>query len=175
MKRRFALLGALALLVTGIGSFAGLAQAAPPAPDANLTVPVTGTATNALGETVTFAGQFRLDRFTVVDGSLAAVGQLTGTLTNTVTGVVQNVSRQVTLPITGTQATCEILDLTLGPLDLDLLGLVVHLDQVHLEITAESGPGNLLGNLLCGIAGLLDSGAPTNTLANLLNRLLSLL
>ena len=33
-----------------------------------------------------------------------------------------------------TQATgsCEILDLTLGPLDLDLLGLVVHLDQVHL-------------------------------------------
>lgn len=175
MKRRFALFGVLALLVTGAGSAATVAEAAPPTSNANLTVPITGTATNALGQTVTFAGQFALQRFTVVNGRLAAVGQLTGTLTNTVTGVVQNVSQQITLPIAGTQATCQILDLTLGPLDLNLLGLVVHLDQVHLEITAESGPGNLLGNLLCGIAGLLDSGAGANTLATILNRLLSLL
>lgn len=84
-------------------------------------------------------------------------------------------SRQVILPITDATGTCEILDLTLGPLDLDLLGLVVHLDQVHLVITAESGPGNLLGNLLCGIAGLLDQGIPTNQLVTLLNQLLRLL
>jgi hypothetical protein len=43
---------------------------------------------------------------------------------------------------------CEILDLTLGPLDLNLLGLVVHLDTVHLNITAVPGAGNMLGNLL---------------------------
>jgi hypothetical protein len=36
--------------------------------------------------------------------------------------------------------TCDILHLTLGPLDLNLLGLVVHLDQVVLDITAEQGP-----------------------------------
>lgn len=79
------------------------------------------------------------------------------------------------LPIGDATGTCTILDLTLGPLDLDLLGLMVHLDQVHLLITAESGPGNLLGNLLCGIAGLLDQNAPANQLANLLNQLLRLL
>jgi hypothetical protein len=48
---------------------------------------------------------------------------------------------------------CSILDLTLGPLDLNLLGLLVHLDQVHLTITADS-TGGLLGQLLCpGIGG----------------------
>jgi len=47
---------------------------------------------------------------------------------------------------------CSILDLTLGPLDLNLLGLIVHLDQVHLTITADS-EGGILGQLLCGIGG----------------------
>jgi hypothetical protein len=176
MKRRLTLVGmVLTLLAAAVGGLASPASAAPPAPSANLAVPITGTATNALGQTVQFAGTFTLQRFTTVDGDLAAVGQLTGTLTNTVTGAVQNVSQQIILPIAGATGTCEILDLTLGPLDLDLLGLVVHLDQVHLTITAESGPGNLLGNLLCGIAGLLDSGGGANQLATILNRLLQLL
>ena len=47
---------------------------------------------------------------------------------------------------------CPILDLTLGPLDLNLLGLMVHLDTVHLVITADSDKG-ILGQLLCGLAG----------------------
>jgi hypothetical protein len=50
------------------------------------------------------------------------------------------------------QTICSILDLTLGPLDLNLLGLMVHLDQVHLTITADS-EGGILGQLLCGIGG----------------------
>jgi hypothetical protein len=33
------------------------------------------------------------------------------------------------------------------------------------------GPGNLLGNLLCAVAGLLDGG-PLGNLGNLINRLL---
>jgi hypothetical protein len=44
-----------------------------------------------------------------------------------------------------------------------------------LDITAEQGPGNLLGNLLCAVAGLLDSNAPGGLLANLLNQLFGLL
>ena len=73
------------------------------------------------------------------------------------------------------EAACGILDLTLGPLDLDLFGLLVFLDTVHLEIEAQPGPGNLLGNLLCGVAGLLDSNAPTNQIVRRLNQLLGLL
>jgi hypothetical protein len=68
-------------------------------------------------------------------------------------------------------ATCDILHLVLGPLDLDLLGLKVHLDRVVLDIVAATGAGNLLGNLLCAITGLLDSGP----LAGLLGQLNDLL
>jgi hypothetical protein len=175
MKRRLALVLALLSVVATFGVIASTATAAPPTTSSNLTVPITGTATNSLGQTVNFAGTYTLQQFTVLNGALAAVGQLTGTLTNTVTGATQAVSQSVTLP-TSASGTCQILDLTLGPLDLNLLGLLVHLDQVHLNITAQSGPGNLLGNLLCGIAGLLDQGnTPTSQLANLLNQLLRLL
>jgi hypothetical protein len=52
---------------------------------------------------------------------------------------------------------CPVLDLTLGPLDLNLLGLIVHLDQVHLTITADS-EGGILGQLLCGLGGGSPSG-----------------
>ena len=58
-----------------------------------------------------------------------------------------------------TAASCDILNLVLGPLDLNILGLEVHLDQVVLDIVATTGAGNLLGNLLCAVAGLLDGGA----------------
>jgi hypothetical protein len=63
-------------------------------------------------------------------------------------------------------------DLDLGALHLDLLGLVVDLAPVHLKITAVPGAGNLLGNLLCAITGLLDGGAPLSLISQLLNQLL---
>jgi hypothetical protein len=59
------------------------------------------------------------------------------------------------------QGTCQILDLILGPLHLDLLGLVVDLygrtksDPVRVTITGEPGHG-LLGDLLCSLAGAGD-------------------
>ena len=73
------------------------------------------------------------------------------------------------------QGTCQILDLVLGPLHLDLLGLVVDLygqttsDPVHVAITGEPGHG-LLGDLLCSLAG----GANITSLAQLQSLLHSL-
>jgi hypothetical protein len=72
-------------------------------------------------------------------------------------------------------ATCPILHLELGPLDLNLLGLRVQLNQVVLDITAIPGPGNLLGNLLCAIAGLLNGVDLSGVLGDLLQRLLAAL
>ena len=70
---------------------------------------------------------------------------------------------------------CDILSLVLGPLHLDLLGLVVDLNQVVLDITAQTGAGNLLGNLLCAITGLLDAGSLGQQVVNLLNQLIGVL
>ena len=52
---------------------------------------------------------------------------------------------------------------------------MVDLNQVHLTINAQSGPGNLVGNLLCAIAHLLDGTPTAGALAALLNSLLALL
>jgi len=124
--------------------------------------------------TGSFAGTLTVDRFTTQNGALAAVTTVAGTVTNAA-GVTSPVSQTTTLAVLQATGTCHILHLELGPLDLNLLGLVVHLDKVVLDITAVSGPGNLLGNLLCAVAGLLDSNAPLNQLVSLLNQLLGLL
>lgn len=55
-------------------------------------------------------------------------------------------------------ASCPILNLSLGPINLDLLGLNVDTSPICLDITAVPGSGALLGNLLCGIANLLNGG-----------------
>jgi len=74
---------------------------------------------------------------------------------------------------------CTILTLDLGPLHLDLLGLVIDLAPVNLDITAVPGAGNLLGNLLCAVAGLLDGPlsltAVLGQIVTLLNQLLGVL
>jgi hypothetical protein len=167
------LVTALVALFTG----AGPASAAPAPAVPTLAAPIAGTFTDASGGTGTAAGTFTPTGF-VADGStLLANGVADVTLTNSAGQQVGSESRAVTVPVGVAAASCEILDLVLGPLDLDLLGLVVHLDRVHLNITAESGPGNLLGNLLCAIAGLLDPGPLTNlqALVDLLNQILALL
>ncbi len=68
---------------------------------------------------------------------------------------------------------CNVLNLVLAPLDLNVLGLQVHLDQVVLNIVAQSGAGQLLGNLLCFVAGLLDAGGPLSGLLTQLTGLLN--
>jgi hypothetical protein len=73
------------------------------------------------------------------------------------------------------QAVCNVLDLTLGPLDLNLLGLEVHLNQVHLVINANPA-GGILGQLLCALAGGLPGLPGTlNTIIGLLNQILAAL
>jgi hypothetical protein len=148
--------------------------------------PVTGTFTDSTGGTGTFAGTFTPRSFSVAKRVLTATGTVTGTLTDsagTVLGTAtQTVSTPVQKPARSSSSTaavaaasCQILDLSLAPINLNLLGLVVHTDTIHLNITAQSGPGNLLGNLLCAVTGLLNSGSLGTVLAGLLNQIIAIL
>lgn len=162
-------LGAAAKSKHGKGKQTHAAQATDPT-----NIPITGT----IAGVSQFVGSFSIDRFAVQNGGVVALGTLSGTLTNLLDNTTQQVNQQIALPVDRAASTgdCTILHLVLGPLDLNLLGLKVHLDQVVLDITAQSGPGNLLGNLLCAIAHLLDgNGNALGRLANLLNQLLGAL
>ena len=167
MKLRLPILATTLALVASLAivptAFAATTTAAP------VTAPVTGTVATGGG----FTGTLSNIVFSNVNGALTATGNLSGTLTSAAgqtIGTVSNLVVSLTATATG---TCQVLNLTLGPLDLNLLGLMVHLNQVVLNITAQSGPGNLVGNLVCAIAHLLDSNASVTALANLLNHLLS--
>jgi hypothetical protein len=160
MKVRLAMLGVVVALVTGLAAFA--ATAAPAAPPT--ATGVNATLTNATGD-VTGAVAGTLSDLTFTLNQAGAL-VLSGTFTDTA-----GHATDFTTTVLQAAGSCQILDLTLGPLDLNLLGLMVHLDTVHLNITAQRGPGNLLGNLLCAVAGLLDANGGANSLVMLLNRL----
>lgn len=138
-----------------------------------------GTAVANITQTIpgvgTFVGTFTPTEFFNRRGNLNVEGVLEGVFT-TVGGLEIPVDTTDITTILGGSASqaCQILNLDLGPLDLNLLGLRIQLSEVHLDITAVPGAGNLLGNLLCGIAGLLDPQPGGNGLASLLNRLLGL-
>jgi hypothetical protein len=138
--------------------------------------------TTSQGRKVT--GSFVPLRFIERNGKLMVRGLVQGVVhekngdrTTFATMKTMRVASIAGAPVTGRtaaateRATCDILNLVLGPLDLDLLGLKVHLDRVVLNIVAETGAGNLLGNLLCAVTGLLDGGP----LAGLLGQLSDLL
>ena len=129
-----------------------------------------------------FKGTYAIDRFKrTSSGKLAAVGTLRGKLAG------QRVARRnVTMPAKLARAAsssqlpplpnaCQVLNLVLGPINLNLLGLVIRTNQINLRIDAQRGPGNLLGNLLCAITGLLDpQAASTREEAAGLNSILAL-
>jgi len=171
--KRFLMSLTMLIAVSSV-SVLGVAAATAKAPmPAAPPLSIIGTIANAGG---TFAGTLNITRFAVQNGNLVAIGNLTGTLLDPLGNVIGTITNQlISLLVTPGTASCEILDLQLGPLDLNLLGLMVHLDQVNLNITAQQGSGNLLGNLLCAVAHLLDGGGPLSGLAGLLNNILRLL
>jgi hypothetical protein len=178
MTHRQRLLMIVATLVAAMGlSFtgAGVASAAPSAaaaapPVTALATPITGTADNG-----SFAGTFTPSKFTTRNGNLLATGVLTGKVSDSSGATIGTVTRTVSMPVTIAAATCQVLNLVLGPLHLDLLGLVVDLNTVHLLINAVAAPGNLLGNLLCAITHLLDGTPTVGGLSALLNAILAVL
>jgi hypothetical protein len=116
-------------------------------------VAATGHFIDALGGVGTFAGTFTIERFVNQNGALAAVGKVSGKLTNSVGATLgAATSTQQVVPAVITQQTCTVLVLELGPLHLELLGLVIDLNRVVLTITADPS-GGILGQLLCALAG----------------------
>jgi hypothetical protein len=108
----------------------------------------------------------------VILGSLQTTGELprllnglTALLNGAFDAIVDNNPTQLA-------ATCSVLSLAVGPLNLNLLGLEVNLDDcnngpVTVDITAIPG-GGLLGDLLCSLSDLLSGPAPPLAIQTLL-------
>jgi len=141
-------------------------------------IPVSGTTHNGKK----FTGHYDVTRFVTRNGRTYALGTLVGRIRG------RHVSRaNVAIPASVQQSTipgmarsaavtCPVLHLVLGPLNLNVLGLNVSLNQVVLDITAVPGAGNLLGKLLCSVSNLLNgtpvTGQQLSGLLNIVNQLL---
>jgi hypothetical protein len=74
------------------------------------------------------------------------------------TGVMSLNTPLVAQATTPSGGQCPVLNVILGPLNLDLLGLVVQLNKVQLDVSAN--PTGTLGTLFCQLAG---TGSTTST------------
>jgi hypothetical protein len=129
-------------------------------------------------------GTVRITRLTqAAEGGLLASGIITGTANGTaftqaftdlpidVSSVSPSAAPDEITTMAHESGGCGVLFLDLGALHLDILGLVVDLSQVVLDVSAVPGPGNLLGNLLCAVVGLLDLPGFISQVVNLLDRI----
>jgi hypothetical protein len=96
----------------------------------------------------------------LVNGVLTA----TGTATAVVHGHTVTVPFSAPVDVTASpnpdpNDPCAILNLRLGPINLNLLGLVVQTSPICLVLTGFPN-GGLLGQLLCGLANGLNNGIP---------------
>jgi hypothetical protein len=183
---------------------AGIASAQGPARLSQV-VPMSGKVAKGKGfKGKKFTGTYTIQRFVSKGGKLYSVGTLKGkagskkinkqnvqlpaAAANNATGSQASASQvpplvpALPLPPLPAGNSCAILSLDLGPINLNVLGLVIRTNQIQLRIDAVQGPGNLLGNLLCGITGLLNpatggtgvANTPLAQLVQILNALLAL-
>jgi hypothetical protein len=177
---RTLLVAAVAALAVMLIGGAGPAAAQTSGTPLTKSIAMTGKAKNGKK----FTGTYTIERFTRSGSKQYAVGTLKGRLKG------RRVKREdVRIPIALARAAqasqipptpnaCQILNLTLQPIDLNLLGLRVRTSRIDLRIEGVPGAGQLLGNLLCGVLGILDPQAVTpatpSQLTQVLNALLAL-
>jgi len=143
---------------------------------------VTNLPVRGKGKQGTFNGSVDIVRFEERATGIVAIGELTGKVTGKDVKndkKVSNKSVEFPVLVTGetadvqSQVVCEILNLVLGPIDLNLLGLRLQTNTIRIRLTADS-QGGLLGSLLCGLAGPI-AGGPLGQLVTILNQILALL
>jgi hypothetical protein len=159
---------------------------------ANLPVTAVVTFTKANNVTGAFTGAFTATHVDVVTDAagkqqLKVTGVLTGVakssdgtqridVTESVSGILtREDDGRAGSVLRPTQASCDILFLDLGPIRLDLLGLVLDVSQIVIDLNGVTGGGNLLGNLLCALLGLLDPIAVIAAVQQLLDVINSIL
>jgi hypothetical protein len=134
------------------------------------TRPLRNIAVTGLAGTNAFSGALTITSFALQDGILVANGVVRGVATGRrINQTFTNVPVELTSAAAAATPAlvsavldpsepfvCDILFLDLGPLNLNLLGLQLDLAEVVLDVDAIAGAGNLLGNLLCSVTGLLN-------------------
>src|SRR6266446_6490433 len=139
----------------------------------SLQLPVTSAAGN-------FTGTFSVNRFEVRNNAVFAIGIMRGVVAGAGSVLVGEVAAPVTVGAASApaaasnaavaQATCQVLHLDIGAVNLNLEGLMVATQPISIDLSGDSAAP--LGNLVCTIQSTLNNVVG---LVGLLNQLLGVL
>jgi hypothetical protein len=178
--RSAAVAASFGLILSGAAPVAAAKKSAPP--QARVRLPIVGTAAGG----ATFAGTLSIERFAVRGSSVVAVGMVTGAVTDgSGTPIGSVLVGKVELPVLVgagaaraaatpsaviTQATCQVLHLDIGAINLNLLGLQFATAPITIDLAADDA--EVLGQLICTALELVGNVVG---LVDILNQILGLL
>jgi hypothetical protein len=79
------------------------------------------------------------------------------TLNTELNGQIPSIPAAPTTPHVAPEGARNVLSLNVAPINLNLLGLILQTDQIQVNADAQSGSGNLLGNLLSDLLNTLNA------------------
>ena len=167
-------------------------------PRARIRLPIVGTAAGK-GKATTFTGTLSIERFAVRgenSDKIVAIGMVTGQVSDksgnplgtVLVGQVEvpvlhvgpgSSAPAAAAPASGLavqQASCDVLHLDLGAVNLNLLGVQFMTSPITLDLTATSDAGGVLGQLICTaletVGSVIDLVGVLNSILGLLTGLL---
>jgi hypothetical protein len=132
------------------------------------TAPLTGTI--ATGGTI--SATLSIESFEKQGDAIVAIGTMSGTITDAAGNTTEFEGQAVTLPLTIASATCEGLNLQVGPHTMTIMDQSAEWASLTVEITPASADSKQLENILCQIAQLGGTNASPAAIAARLNKLI---
>jgi hypothetical protein len=160
-----AMLPGLAALTLAIGVTAQTPDRAP----SNARPVINGRFTDAASGQGTFSGTLTLREFEAQAGGIVVVGALKGSLADSAGTPLGRVDGDVSLQLTHTSSTCDMLRIEIGDADVDLDGRLVRVEKDVLGITTKDGPSR---DELCALSRLLEARPKPAEVAAALNGIL---
>jgi hypothetical protein len=96
--------------------------------------PVTGSFTSPSGRMGAFTGHYRLERYLLRSGQLTAVGVFCGVLVDADDHRIGLAARRQASPVLAVPTEDPCILLVMGPLDVDLLGFRVTVNQARIRL-----------------------------------------
>jgi hypothetical protein len=157
---RLTLAAAIAVVaVGGIGARPALAQDNDD--PRTITARVHGTFEDKSGGLGVVSGDMTIARFEVLNGSVTAIGRITGAMADASGNVLGRVDQELALAVANVASTCNQLRMDLAATDAHVLQVYVHFDKEVAGFDSREGTTPKTRPVLCA-AGSVLRGRPTD-------------
>src|SRR5262249_5288497 len=120
-----------------------------------ITARVHGTFPDRSGGLGVVSGDMTIARFEVVNGSVVAIGRITGAMADSSGEVLGKVDEELALAVSNVASTCNQLRMHLAATDAQVLDVAVHFDKEVAGFDSREGATPKAQPVLCSVAHLL--------------------